>query len=183
MTTFATVHLVLLCLMMPVAIFLFRRRFVLWRILGLLPSVIWVLAVALLTDEYPPDFLWRHKLTRVVIPVGDYRVEVMQWPGFEFYSSNLRVRSPDSQIACYSFHSDDRKWWFPRVTKSNNKIMVSSWFGLVPILEANTENNVIVTSYLEKLIDISKLEPSDEPSCLDEYTPHRTEIERQVLSE
>ena len=80
-----------------------------------IPIILIVLSILVFyqfKNIWPFDFLFKSE-TRFGYTLGDYRVNVVQKPGFDYY---------DTMYEIFSIDTDDNKWWFPKIEQENSKI-------------------------------------------------------------
>jgi len=70
---------------------------------------------------WPIDFLYDSEL-RFGITEGDYQIDVVQRPGFDFYDTDFEIRRSDNKSAIWWIDPDDKKWWGPHIKKIGNKV-------------------------------------------------------------
>jgi len=72
-------------------------------------------------ELWPFDFLFQNE-TRFGYNFGDYRVNILQRPGFDYYDTFYEVIFQNNKKAIILIDPDDHKWWFPKIIQENGKV-------------------------------------------------------------
>lgn len=70
---------------------------------------------------WPFDFIFKNE-TSFGYNLGNYRVNIVQKPGFDYYDTMYEITSKDRGKAIILIDTDDDKWWFPRIEQNKDRI-------------------------------------------------------------
>ena len=125
----------------------------------------WLPALLLLLPMWPGDFIGRPDPVQLSFDSNSLRMEFIQWPDVDFYSSWMRVAKENGATGCFPIDSDDDKWWFPVIRKEGGVVVLYTWYGFSNVVTFDESSHILVHGNHARQVDLKELSSGVQDDC------------------